>query len=542
MEGKAIIEYLAINFTFKQLPVYAEFLCKQRFEQFVDVLIEETNSVVLPLLKWLEDLSDAEFRELVSVSAKKFLVNLFQNNAGAEILESRKQWLENQLPNLERDQLVVRDLTLISYIRRRALTRFIPDYTDDLQIIFEILSDIDQYFLAVNTLAFETYIHLLEHRLKQELLRNDTIEEALVRSQEQLLQAQEIAGLGSYVWNLFQDKVELTPQVISILDLENSEDIFNYMEKVHIEDRRRLQNLIQMALEHNSTFECEYRLISQQGEKTIWARGQITEIAGEPVIKGTVIDITRQKQVEQELRYKSEALEAANTELQKFASVASHDLQEPLRKITTFGALLSKDCGPLLGERGQKYLGKITASAFRMQTLIEEILDFSQLRNHQIVFKKVDLNEVLHRVRSDMEVVIQSANAHITVGPLPIIEGNASQLGQLFQNLLSNALKFHRPGEQPVMEIRGQILPKENPPSCRITFRDEGIGFDENYLEEIFQLFQRLHGRTDFEGTGIGLAICKRVVENHRGSITALSSPGKGATFIVTLPLKLQDP
>ena len=239
-------------------------------------------------------------------------------------------------------------------------------------------------------------------------------------------------------------------------------------------------------------------------------------------------------------------LARSNDNLQNFASVASHDLQEPLRKIQQFGAILHDRFADQLGE-GVDYLNRMQAAATRMSTLIRDLLAFSRLSTQGELMRVIPLNPVINSVLMDLDLVTQETGAVLTIDTLPAVVGEASQLGQLFQNLLSNALKFRRPGVVPAVAIRAHrvaadTLPDGVKPSRqagmyhRIDVTDNGIGFDEKYAERIFEVFQRLHGTNSYAGTGIGLAICEKVARHHGGAITARSQEGQGATFSVYLP------
>ncbi len=234
-----------------------------------------------------------------------------------------------------------------------------------------------------------------------------------------------------------------------------------------------------------------------------------------------------------ELMRKQVELERSNRELQDFASVASHDLQEPLRKVRAFGDRLSAKSGADLTDQGRDYLARMQDAAARMQTLINDLLTFSRVTTRAQPLVPVDLNQVVAQVVSDLEVRIQQSDATLDIDALPTIDGDQVQLGQLFQNLLSNALKFQRPDVTPVVRIYAEDLDETN---VQLFVQDNGIGFDEKYLDRIFTIFQRLHGRVEYEGTGVGLAVCRKIVERHGGTISARSAPGEGATFLVTLP------
>jgi signal transduction histidine kinase len=239
-----------------------------------------------------------------------------------------------------------------------------------------------------------------------------------------------------------------------------------------------------------------------------------------------------------ELSKLNEALRISNRELEQFASVASHDLQEPLRKIEAFGDRIKTRNAAQLDESGKDYLDRVLTSATRMRSLINDLLSFSRVTTRGQTPESVDLAKTAREVVSDLEGRLQLVGGRVDVGDLPTIDADPLQMRQLLQNLIGNALKFHQPDVPPVVVISAEIVrPPNNAAVCRLTVKDNGIGFEEVYLDRIFNVFQRLHGRNEYEGTGMGLAISRRIVERHGGTITAESVPGKGATFIVTLPV-----
>jgi PAS domain S-box-containing protein len=263
-------------------------------------------------------------------------------------------------------------------------------------------------------------------------------------------------------------------------------------------------------------------------------------------------DITARKQAEDALRSSESKLrqfttqlERSNRELQDFAYVASHDLQEPLRKIVVFGERLKDQGAGKLDAESCDYLERMQRAASRMQTLINELLTFSRVTTKARPFVQVDLAEVAREVVNDLEGRIEQVKGRVEVGTLPMIDAEALQMRQLLQNLIGNALKFRRPEASPVVKVAAQIIAGSSPEAgagvemkfCQLTVSDNGIGFDEKYLDRIFTVFQRLHSRNEYEGTGMGLAIARKIALFHHGEITAKSKPGEGATFIVTLPL-----
>ncbi|MGO9017357.1 MAG: PocR ligand-binding domain-containing protein [Syntrophobacteraceae bacterium] len=265
-------------------------------------------------------------------------------------------------------------------------------------------------------------------------------------------------------------------------------------------------------------------------------------------------DITERKRMEDELRKSRDELdfrvqerttelatyttklEQSNEALQDFAFIASHDMKEPLRKVISFGNLLRQKHKDTLGPAGNDYLNRMLDATQRMQSLLTSLLEYSRVTMNQEPFQEADLYDLVHEVLSDLEVKIEKTGGEVQVGELPVVAADPSQMRQLFQNLIGNALKFHKPGEKPIVRVVSAPITDSG---CRIIVEDNGIGFEEKYLERIFAPFQRLHDRSSqYEGTGMGLAICKRIVERHGGVLAARSEPGKGSTFILTLPAK----
>lgn len=260
------------------------------------------------------------------------------------------------------------------------------------------------------------------------------------------------------------------------------------------------------------------------------------------VVDAIVKDITSRKLAEERLetlvRQRTAELQRSNQELEQFAYAASHDLQEPLRKILAFGDRLETHCAAALDEQGRDYLARLTSATQRMQNFINDLLEYSRVTTRGRPFETVDLTEVMREALSDLDMRIQESNAEVQVGELPRLDADRLQLRQLFQNLLSNALKFHREKEPPRVEITGACVEEEGRPFVRVTITDHGIGFEDRFSERIFGIFQRLHAREEYEGTGIGLALCRRIVQRHGGRIEARGRPGEGAVFAVLLPQK----
>jgi PAS domain S-box-containing protein len=312
----------------------------------------------------------------------------------------------------------------------------------------------------------------------------------------------------------------------------------------------------QNVLQGHPVINREEYVLDENGEKR-WLitsklplRNQNGKIIG---LVGIGRDITQRKQAEDALRHSEKKLrqftaqlERSNRELQDFAYVASHDLQEPLRKIVVFGDRLKDKCAEKLDPDSQDFLKRMQNAAGRMQTLINELLTFSRVTTKAKPFEQVDLAEVAREVVDDLEGRIEMVKGRVELGALPVIEAERLQMRQLLQNLIGNALKFHHPNQSPVVKVEAQIVSGPRPQAgpgapeeklCCLTVSDNGIGFDEKYLDRIFNVFQRLHTRGEYEGTGMGLAITRKIALFHGGDITAKSKPDEGATFIVTLPV-----
>jgi two-component system, chemotaxis family, sensor kinase Cph1 len=314
---------------------------------------------------------------------------------------------------------------------------------------------------------------------------------------------------------------------------------------VHPEDRELVVEIRQKRVTGEpAPIEYEARGIRKDGE-AIWVQRRIAqcEYNGSPATLGNVLDITALKKAQDESEAHAKELERSNRDLNHFAAVASHDLSEPLRKIKTFGALLTEKYDRRLDDKGKDYLERMRKAAERMHNMIDALLKYSRVTTKAQPFTQVNLADSVRDALSNLEISIQETSGDIRMEDLPVIEAEPTQMTQLFQNLIGNSLKFHRKDEPPVIRIRAKMAhPSKNQPRTRqismweIRVEDNGIGFDEVHLAKIFRPFERLHGRDAYIGEGMGLAICRKIVERHGGTITAASAPGKGTTFIIILP------
>lgn len=302
-------------------------------------------------------------------------------------------------------------------------------------------------------------------------------------------------------------------------------------------DPERVQAGVEQVLAEGRVSNYNLMLVTKDGRETLVSYNATVLRTRRGRITGVLVsarDITESKRAEETLARQAEELARSNAELEQFAYVASHDLQEPLRKIQAFGDRLETKYGDALSDEGRDYLERMQNAAQRMRSLIDQLLSFSRVTSRAEPFVSVNLAQVAKAVVADLAASIGETGGRVEVGDMSVIEADPTQMRQLLQNLIGNGLKFHKEDDPPVVKVGSKILGR----ICRITIEDNGIGFDEKHLDRIFAIFQRLHSRSEYEGTGIGLAICRKIAERHGGSVTAKSAPGQGAKFIITLPVK----
>jgi PAS domain S-box-containing protein len=775
-----------------------------------------SRAVELPLLKHFAHMTESEIVAVGQESNSSFLLAAEENTLREKLLEDLNKWFSDKMSVLKKEEIVAEDITLMTFVRKKVLSSFLPLYTSDIQLATAIMSEIDQYGVASDTASMNVYLDALRETIEEELKKKKDIVSRLKQSELLLLRAQEIANLGHWTWDLTTGKIAWSENLYNIYGMQQGadldfDDIITYIDPseqarikaelkqsiIDVEPREtyfhialkdgtkktlygrtlpmadehglaiRLEGIVQdvterealieqleqnealykqaqamshignwwwnladnkvtwsdelyriyglepgsvdvwdvlgkyyhpddkavpakalkEAIEQYRPYDVEFRIIDHNGvEKVLHSKGDVDEAAGLPIaMYGTVQDITEQKKSERQLKeYKEfiekianvtpsmiatynilgkytfinkafekllgypvsrpmkeglpfttsivhpedlpgirvrygKALEEANRlppgedepvvefkhrmrnssgvyrwfytygtvfernkvnkvvsmlsisvditdqeiaeqslgqknlelqqsnkSLEEYAYVASHDMKEPLRKIATFSDMVLRLQKGTLSPESKPYLDKIIASAKRMQGMVDDLLAVATITGNK-AFEECDLNEVLIDAMVPLDHKIDELGAKIESDELPKVPVVCLQFRQLFQNLISNSLKFARSGVAPHISIHSSVVDRkavEHLPISKadsflkIVFTDNGIGFDDQYAENIFAIFKRLHGKEVYEGTGIGLAICKKIVENHNGVIYAHGIPDEGATFTIVIPMQ----
>jgi signal transduction histidine kinase len=377
----------------------------------------------------------------------------------------------------------------------------------------------------------------------QPLSDDDTLGKALVMMRDNLKSvdeslnlAQHTAKLGSWEFNMETGETFCSDELYRVFEVVPSSVVplhQPFLDNLSPDDRDDLSKLVYNSLQTGESFTWECRISCKSGIiKTLFLQTNVTKNKNEQVTKlyGIVQDITERKKAEQQLEAKNNELQLKNKELEQFAYVTSHDLQEPLRTISSFVDQFQKIYKEGLDERGQKFLLYIVQATDRMRTLIKDLLDYSRIgRKKELA--PVDCNEIVNIVLADLNSAIKESGAEIKTGKLPVIKGYTTELKQLFQNLIINAIKFRKKEIQPEIQIVSHPVGG----GYEFVIKDNGIGIPEEHNERIFVIFQRLHTRTEYDGSGIGLSHCKKIVELHGGKIWVQSKPGEGSTFHFTI-------
>ena len=415
--------------------------------------------------------------------------------------------------------------TLFTTLRDGDLTNVYVDF------VYEPFKDNDETITGIIVVA---------HDVTQQVLSRRKIEDA----EERARLAIDAADLGVYELNLENDEIISSDRFDEIMGVPKNQNRSETSKMIHDDDKEIRENALRKAL---STGNLDYEArIKRHDNSQVWFRAKgkiIMDDAGKPkTLIGVVQDISEQKQFAEELTRlvfrRTMELQRSNEDLQQFAHVASHDLKEPVRKIKFYSNMLQDQFSSLLPPKALGHLNKIHNATDRMFSMIDGVLKYSSIRGSAKDIEKIDLNTIFADVESDLEVLINQKGADIVREKLPEIEGAAVLIHQLFYNLINNALKFSTTDEQPLIAVTAELLTKFDIEMVKITIADNGIGIDSDYITKIFNPFIRLNPKDKYEGTGLGLSLCKKIIEQHFGIIEATGSSGEGAIFTIILPLK----
>ncbi|MEI9918092.1 MAG: PAS domain-containing protein [Bacteroidota bacterium] len=666
----------------KHLPGFAAFLLKDHLEEFANVALRISREANVPILKYIKA-SDEDLLKLMITGYSELLNGLIDGTTDEIIAKTVDSWKKNQLPIIEKDQIVTEDIAAVTKVRKEIFLQFLPRYTNDLDKGIAIIKEIDEYLQRYLSALFNTYTSILQERIE----RNS---EEYKRSNMLYRQAEAVTKIGNYVWDLNTQMLTWSDELYRIYEIAPGTSVGDHLLRPynHPDDNAVVDASIGNAIKTGKPFNFHYRILLNDGrEKFLHARGEIEyDLAGKArKIFGTAQDVTEQKaietQLEQNQRFvqkvadaapsiittynaitgkylfvnaglrtllgydpkvvleegiaffvslihpddlapimeknatiieetnrnyiegidepiaefqyrlrhangeyrwfhtfgtvfsrdennrvdhilnislditekikaeqiliqKTTQLEQSNRSLEEFAFIASHDLKEPLRKISTLTDRLVSIENINLSDDGKMYLQKVVNSSIRMQQMVDDLLSLAQVSADQS-FRKISLQTLLTDVLQTFDQKIEETNARVISNGLPEAVVVPSQFRQLFQNLVSNSLKFRKAEAPAELVITHHYLTAQATAQfslqpaeryLQLTFSDNGIGFDNKFLPKIFSIFQRLHPRNKYEGTGIGLSICKKIVENHGGVIFANGTVNEGATFTVIVP------
>ncbi|MCD0472396.1 CHASE3 domain-containing protein [Flavobacterium sp. JAS] len=427
-------------------------------------------------------------------------------------------------------------------IEKNYLTKRLKIY--DAEISLSPLFSISLFLVAL------CFILLAYRQISRDFERLKVVNKRILISNGLIAESEAIGKFSTWQWDLDTNKIDYSDNQFRLLGYEPKAFVpvkETFLDFVHPDDKQTVSNSMEGILNNKQLPFVYYKIILPSHEiRYFKTTGKlVTDQQGSKILLGINFDITDEHLLNIELQERNKELEKSNKELASFNHVASHDLQEPLRKIQTFISRVSDADKAMVSQSTRDYLARIEISAKRMRVLIDDLLLFSRTNTTKKEYIKTNLNELIENAESELTEIIEDKKAVITVSKLPKLAVIPYQIEQLFINLIGNSLKYNRPNVAPEITIESvKVLSADYPDLLeqdvkkfhKITFTDNGMGFDSQFKETIFVLFQRLHSKTDYPGTGIGLAICKKIVDNHKGHIIADSMPDKGSVFTVFLP------
>lgn len=628
---------------------YASFLLKNHLDDLVHEDLKRSREVNLPLLKYFEHLKEEDLFSLSQKGIVQYLEQIVNGTALSVINQSMLDWKADKLQGISRETVVASDIALIYNVRKHSLLNFLPKYTSDIHKVVSIMKEVEDFYTYQESMAIQTFSEIKkeeiaksENRLKEaqelaklgywdydidtnhvtwseelfriyglkdgeglaveliakHLFEEDIIpfrkkiseiketggtftheykirrsdgatrilvdkayterkpdgkliikgvsqdvteqklaEQKVIQNEALLNEAQEIAHLGSWEWNTITNVVSWSNEMYRLFGYAPNEVPINYevyMNHIHVDDREMVSGYIHNCYLNNTPYTFEHRIVCKDKSiKWLQSKGLVTEKKDGKALKlsGTAMDITELKITEEDLKLKTIALKASNKELEAFCYTISHDLRSPLRAIDGFGRKLANQYGHTLEEEGQRLLNVVRTNAQQMGVLIDSLLEFSRLNRKEIKKSNISMKEVVAKVVEECREQNPDHKATIKINTMHDAPCDRALLHQVWHNLISNAIKFSSKVEKPVVEIgseknKGQIV---------YYVKDNGAGFEMEYKDKLFGVFQRLHSLDDFAGTGVGLASVQRIIHRHGGTVWAEGEVNQGAKFYFTL-------
>lgn len=385
----------------------------------------------------------------------------------------------------------------------------------------------------IQYLVHELQVHQIELTLQNEELRRVQLE--LETARDQLSDLYNFAPVGYCTLDRKGHILEANQTLALLLGVQQTKLLHRKLSAfVDSGDQDALYLHVQSVFDNLQRQMVDIQIVKQTGERVFVQIESVIDHEDPNRMRVILSDITERKQAEKALALYAQGLEQANQALRDFSFIVSHDLQEPLRKVKSFGETLKTHYSEALGVEGNDYIARMMSAAARMDSLLRGLLTYARVASKEITFIEFDLCAVAVEVLSDLEVRLMQTGGKVEIGELPEVSADPLQMRQLFQNLISNGLKYHRPGVPPLVIVTSRVIEEKK---VEITVTDNGIGIDMQYMNYIFEPFARVEGKADADGSGMGLTICKKIVERHNGTISVASVLDQGSTFTVTLPL-----
>jgi PAS domain S-box-containing protein len=505
----------------KDLKSFAGYLIESQLSNFSKDTVAGMKGTDIPVLELLPSVSEEEMHEKTRAVQEKFLKSLQDGSALQKAQESIRLWQEDKIPGLSKHDIKPSDLVLLYAVQKKVMWSYLKKYTQEPDEIIAIMNELEDYYTQVQDSGIKMLFDI-HGETETQLRQSEERYRDLFENTNDLIFIINLQGKVDFANKAWMEAMGYTSGEIMDVSLQNV---------VPVDGRTRYLEEIEKAQKQAPAENFELTLVSKRGNQlNLEGHFSCKLHDGKPdYMRGIFRNITIRKKIEKELQERTKELERSNQELEQFAYVASHDLQEPLRMVNSYVQLLASRYKDKLDKDANEFIHFAVDGSNRMRSLISSLLAYSRV-NRVKAFDWMDLNKVLDDVLFDLAGAIAENHAQITREELPTIYGDAVLIGQLFQNLIANAIKF-KGIKSPEIGIR--VL--RNKGEDLFEVRDNGIGIKEEYAEKIFTIFQRLHGNDKYPGTGIGLAICKKIVERHGGQIWLKSQIGEGASFYFTL-------